>query len=213
MDTPNKTGAVRQPLAVLASESTTSAIRGPSTTGASIKLIVTGSDVPIRIHENQTRGFAYLERLIEDAQRTNPQSDTFTVTVQGDRGTYMQGIARARRDGSSATWVLLWKALQSFQRRLRPSRASRVDYIINSGSSGVSGRPTLEALEGLNLLWKLWKLWRAFQSKTQVADVTKEEALILGVHAYLQVSSAREARLVKARSRRGTFRRLSKGLF
>ncbi|CUA73774.1 hypothetical protein RSOLAG22IIIB_01291 [Rhizoctonia solani] len=164
-------------------------------TGTIIKLQV--NNVGFRIPEPRISKFASLSKLIEDARRTSPRSNTLAIAVHGDN--------------ELASDFLNTLELLNTPSFVEPIHFSSKVLVSAARVSAAYDYPALHAfcvkkLEGsslgsierlrigrvLNL--KSWEERACRELSERDTMITREEMLALGVDAYFQVASAREKR-------------------
>ncbi|KDN49509.1 hypothetical protein RSAG8_02211, partial [Rhizoctonia solani AG-8 WAC10335] len=162
--------------------------------GAIIKFQV--NNVGFRIPELRISKFASLNKLIEDARRVNPDSDTLPIAVYGD--------SELVPDFLNAFELLSTPPVEpiNFSSKVLVS-AARVSAAYDYTTLHTF---CIEKLEGLSLgsIERLrigraldLKSWeeRAYHELSERDEmITREEVLALGVDAYFQISSTREKR-------------------
>ncbi|CAE6505429.1 unnamed protein product [Rhizoctonia solani] len=163
-------------------------------TGANIHLQV--NSVVIKTHEDRISKFAHLNSLIQAARNANPQSDTLTITLQGD-------------EKLASNFLNTFKLLSSWSIE-KPGNFEFQILLSAALISATYDNPTLltfcvKQLEGfpLSQVQRLdigrrldIKSWREGVYQEMISRetvITKDEALALGIDAYWYIANARES--------------------
>ncbi|CAE6436355.1 unnamed protein product [Rhizoctonia solani] len=162
-------------------------------TGANIKLRV--DSVIIKAHEDRISKFVRLNKLIQEARNVDPQSDTLTITLPGDKKLAYDFLHTFEllnswsidKPGSFKLEILLSAAIIS----AAYDNPTLLAFCIKQ----LEGLP-INSMERLDIARKLdIKSWRDSVNKELVnrdGSITKEEATILGIDAYWYVANVRE---------------------
>ncbi|CAE6431571.1 unnamed protein product [Rhizoctonia solani] len=162
-------------------------------TGVNIQLQI--DSVIIRTHEDRISKFARLNELIQEARNVNPQSDTLTITVPGDRKLAYDFLNTFELLNS---WSI--DKPSSFKLEILLS-AAIISFTYDNPTLLVFCIKQLEGLplslgERLDIAHKLdIKSWResAYQELVKRAKfITKEEATILGTDRFWYIAHMRE---------------------
>ncbi|CAE6513109.1 unnamed protein product [Rhizoctonia solani] len=162
-------------------------------TGANIQLQV--DSVIIKTHEDRISKFVRLNKLIQEARNVNPQSDTLTITLPGDKKLAKDFLNTFEllnswsidKPGSFKPEILLSAAIISVAYDNPTLHAFCIKQL--------EGLP-LGSMERLDIARKLdIKSWResVYQELGSRMDyITKQEATTLGIDGYWYVASVRE---------------------
>ncbi|CAE6463483.1 unnamed protein product [Rhizoctonia solani] len=170
--------------------------------GANVMLQISG--VTIKTREDRISKFVRLNRLAEEARHAHPHSDSLTITVEGGHELVSEFLD---------TFELLDALASSID---KPNRFNSKTLVSAARISAEYEHPALHAfciekLQGLSLSsveqvqiaraisLKSWEERAYKQLSEPRKNITKEEALILGMDAYWQVANTREAK-VKSRA-------------
>ncbi|CAE6431576.1 unnamed protein product [Rhizoctonia solani] len=165
-------------------------------TGASIRLQI-GNTV-IKTHERHLEKFARLRELIKAARQEDPESDTLTITLDGNR----QLVDDFRK---------MFELLSNFSIGQSDCEVAALVSAARIAAPGAYGYDPLyhyciDKLEGLALssmerihvaraLGKIsWEKAACKDLSSRKEMITKEEALSLGLDTYWQIASDREKR-------------------
>ncbi|KAG8726178.1 hypothetical protein FRC11_000675, partial [Ceratobasidium sp. 423] len=162
-------------------------------TGANIMLQV--NDVTIKTHEDRVSKFAYLNRLVERARQLNPQGDTLTIVVKGGGGLASEfldtfELLRAfsidkPNNFDSKTLVSAARISEAYE------NPTLREFCINK-LEGVPLSPVEQVQIAREVGFKLWEERACKELSEQGKTITQEEAQILGIDTYWQITNKRE---------------------